>query len=562
MERKSLQVRETVKVSLFWLFVLGVVVLGSYFNHLCQPLPVFQGTYAYREPGWMFGKRGETQESVNLSDHFVFQPDTVYVLSSVLTYDGIGDAFPSAFLSSGNLELEVYLDGQTVLRHSHEEKVFKRVQSVGKSCISIPLGDHCGGKNLSIELRNPMDHPVTQKLPGVTFGDSETQSRRAMLECMPSMLLGGALIFAVLILILLGNTVDGTQWSYIYFSLFALCTVLYQAMQNMFILYIWAKPFMVVFCEYFSVVFCPIPLLMSYRYRVRPYYQKTFDLLVTGSVLNLILQLFLHFTGIRDVIDMRNVTNLWNLFVSVSMVLIGLRVQKAAGDRMLFIRVMPILTAAILEIAYFYITEQVVFHMHLPGKGTFIGIGLLLTLLLLIWEARMARINGIRELERNNVLEKAAYRDVLTGVWNRAAITRDMEAFLQEKTPVPRLLVSADLNFLKKTNDSLGHGAGDALIIRAANALRQGLAPWGSVYRTGGDEFFAILSPASEEQWPEIRKVLEKEIEKQNQDQEVLLSIALGAADLNTADVKGSVALSDQRMYEHKLQQHEILQNL
>ena len=53
--------------------------------------------------------------------------------------------------------------------------------------------------------------------------------------------------------------------------------------------------------------------------------------------------------------------------------------------------------------------------------------------------------------------------------------------------------MSADVNGLKITNDTKGHEAGDELIKGAADCLHTAIMPYGKVFRTGGDEFIAIL---------------------------------------------------------------------
>lgn len=545
---------------LFWLVILGIFLLGVVMNQLCEPLPVFEGTESFQEYGWEFSQRGEPSQTAHLKDRYLLKSKTVYVLETKLTYDGKGDPFPSAFVSIGNLEIEIYLDGVSVFRNSHEEKVFKKVQSVGKSCISIPLGANCGGKTLTIELRNPMDHPVYQKLPSVTFGDSETQTRRALLQYVPSMLVSACILFAVIILIILGNTVDGTQWTYVYFSVFGICVVIYQAMQNMFILYVWAKPFMALLCEYLAIAVCPIPLIMSYRYRVKPYYQKTFDLLAIGTFLNLILQLTLHFNGIRDLTDMRIISSLWDIFVAGFMLHIGLSVRRATGQKKILRKIVPIFIGSFCEILYFYATKFSQFSLYTLSQGDFIGIAMLISMLLMILEARQARIHGIQESERNEILEKVAYTDALTGIGNRAAITRELEALSAHGDRSKKvMIVSADLNYLKKTNDSLGHEAGDDLIIRAAKFLVAEFAPWGLAYRTGGDEFFAVLWNVTEKDWPEIQKNMEENLRKANESAEVPLSLAMGAADMDLDHITPCIRLSDERMYAHKLQQHDSI---
>ena len=84
-----------------------------------------------------------------------------------------------------------------------------------------------------------------------------------------------------------------------------------------------------------------------------------------------------------------------------------------------------------------------------------------------------------------------AYHDQLTGVGNRHAYGEKLEE-LDEKRPPHFCIIMADLNGLKQTNDSLGHEAGDELIIGAARCIEQAFGETGSIFRIGGDEFCII----------------------------------------------------------------------
>ena len=50
-----------------------------------------------------------------------------------------------------------------------------------------------------------------------------------------------------------------------------------------------------------------------------------------------------------------------------------------------------------------------------------------------------------------------------------------------------------DLDGFKSYNDTFGHPAGDALLTRLGSKLAAAVAPHGSAYRLGGDEFCALL---------------------------------------------------------------------
>ncbi|WP_375775636.1 EAL domain-containing protein [Bradyrhizobium sp. ma5] len=98
-----------------------------------------------------------------------------------------------------------------------------------------------------------------------------------------------------------------------------------------------------------------------------------------------------------------------------------------------------------------------------------------------------------KEAERQ--LEQLAYTDPLTGLANRALFTRQLAASIEGCTRQNRraALLLIDLDRFKEVNDSLGHAAGDKLLIQVAAALRQELGPRAFIARLGGDEF-AVLA--------------------------------------------------------------------
>ena len=98
-----------------------------------------------------------------------------------------------------------------------------------------------------------------------------------------------------------------------------------------------------------------------------------------------------------------------------------------------------------------------------------------------------------KEAERQ--LERLAYSDPLTGLANRALFKRQLAALIARCTPEGQgsALLLIDLDRFKEVNDSLGHAAGDGLLVRVAGALRLELGARAFIARLGGDEF-AVLA--------------------------------------------------------------------
>ncbi len=85
--------------------------------------------------------------------------------------------------------------------------------------------------------------------------------------------------------------------------------------------------------------------------------------------------------------------------------------------------------------------------------------------------------------------------DALTGVYLRGPglMELDRELARAERTGQPLSVAFVDVDGLKKTNDVLGHPAGDAVLRRVAGALLDGVRGSDLVLRYGGDEFVCVL---------------------------------------------------------------------
>ncbi len=90
-------------------------------------------------------------------------------------------------------------------------------------------------------------------------------------------------------------------------------------------------------------------------------------------------------------------------------------------------------------------------------------------------------------------LTQQALHDPLTGLANRALFTDRLDqALTQEKGPVAVLLI--DLDGFKAVNDTLGHAAGDQLLVTVAERLRSAVRAGDTVARLGGDEFAILIT--------------------------------------------------------------------
>ncbi|WP_328465855.1 GGDEF domain-containing protein [Actinoplanes sp. NBC_00393] len=91
-------------------------------------------------------------------------------------------------------------------------------------------------------------------------------------------------------------------------------------------------------------------------------------------------------------------------------------------------------------------------------------------------------------------LHTMAFTDGLTGLANRALFLERLEDALRRGDS--RVGVLIDLDDIKPVNDTYGHAAGDAVLMRTAERLRLSAGSAGVTARLGGDEFAVLIEQA------------------------------------------------------------------
>jgi diguanylate cyclase (GGDEF)-like protein len=95
-------------------------------------------------------------------------------------------------------------------------------------------------------------------------------------------------------------------------------------------------------------------------------------------------------------------------------------------------------------------------------------------------------------------VSRRAERDDLTGLRNRMGFTSALTAALERGGDEATAVLLLDLDDFKHVNDSLGHQAGDRLLVAVAEHLRESLRDSDVACRLGGDEFVVVLPTADE----------------------------------------------------------------
>lgn len=156
--------------------------------------------------------------------------------------------------------------------------------------------------------------------------------------------------------------------------------------------------------------------------------------------------------------------------------------------------------------------------------------------------------------DSNDMLLEVSNTDKMTGCLNRRAYEDDLAKLESSGLSDNFIYVSVDVNMLKRINDTLGHLAGDELIIGASECLTECFGKLGKLYRIGGDEFVVLLF-AKEEEFEKALNNLKEVIANWKGETISNLSMSVGYAakkDYPDSSMFEIAKTADKNMYEDK----------
>lgn len=168
-------------------------------------------------------------------------------------------------------------------------------------------------------------------------------------------------------------------------------------------------------------------------------------------------------------------------------------------------------------------------------------------------------IESIRDVtEKKKAEEQLKYlslHDPLTGLYNRTFFEEGMRRASDGRSD-PVGIIVLDLDGLKFINDTLGHDAGDSLLVAVAGIVAESFRKGDIVSRIGGDEFAVLLTRSDEKTVEEACARLRYSFDKYNSENpEIPLEVSIGSAvgRMEATSVSETFKEADNNMYREKL---------
>ena len=179
---------------------------------------------------------------------------------------------------------------------------------------------------------------------------------------------------------------------------------------------------------------------------------------------------------------------------------------------------------------------------------------------ILVWMvAYISRRHLMVENRLRDSLRDAAFRDPLTGLYNRRFTFDSFQKELRkhERYGDPFAVILLDADHFKQINDRYGHSAGDAALKAIAAACNESVRDTDVVGRFGGEEFIILLphtnAAAAELVAERIREAtLERELCWQDQRFNVTLSLGVAEAGVHADGNDELIAAADEALYAAK----------
>ncbi len=306
------------------------------------------------------------------------------------------------------------------------------------------------------------------------------------------------------------------------------------------------------YIPFVSLLLCVIPFVLFMRTLFTDRESKGWDIVCLASlavmVFSFVVQI-LNKGDLRETLPFNHAV--MGVMALVTVVQVVRQWKKQGMNRklkLIFCCFLTCIVGLIGDIITFYTTEG-------TGSMVFGIFGFILFIIIVginsLAESRTLMARG----EQAEQLEKMAYHDQLTGVYNRTAYAAHTTAEDFEKDKC--IVVMMDLNNLKKCNDTRGHEEGDAYIKASVELILQTLGTLGNCYRMGGDEFCVLIHGGTPKACSDqIRKLWEKTEQFNKENPEAFpVHIAAGFVSYDKDkdyDFADTLRRADRLMYEKK----------
>lgn len=514
------------------------------------------------DDGWSVTINGKEYDNVTLSK-FRFKMcnrgDVLTLRHIVPRYDII--SLPTLEVYTTHSAIKVYLDDEVIYTYGQRLYDENKLLGYGEHFVSMPYG--ANSKWLTVEMTVSEDNvfngvKAMKLLDGNSAMVKDLSGKRVNLSIAMFLIVFGVIIM-VLSMLMLRRAVNFVQTFCI--ALFSFLIGCWTLCNNDLIEYFTTDLLMKSYLEYYSLYILPLPLTYYFRDKIdvrsNPKWLKVYFWgIVAAEIVYIASAVILqeaNLVHLPQILVGSHILMLLAIVLILMISVIDIKVRKQRPT-VVMIGFLIAIAIVIVELIRFNIEKYITgFTKNAYSSDTCFAVLIIVISMLLDYGNKTSK--SLYENAHRAVLEQMAYMDELTGLGNRRMCEKKLTELEEKEMSSDSVyaIVSLDLNFLKRTNDTYGHKKGDELIKSFSDVLSNVFSLYGTVTRTGGDEFVVILDDITEEKVKSLlAQMLEQMEEKNKSASDVILSTAYGYA------MKGEIPSKQEKTEEIKLKVVDI----
>ncbi len=456
---------------------------------------------------------------------------------------------------SKNIHFSVYYDGEMIYDfHPDTPKYMGKAYGVLAHSVSLPVITRDGDVKFVIENLYPGG---TGYIKDMHLDSSNnyiiSEIKASVLQLLACVI---TVVFGVILAIigLFGRDFGDKRFEIVSFGAFSTASALWIATGTQADVLLTGAPVAVHFANYLSLDLMSYPGLIFGAYITG---NKNSKLPLITGILTVAKIVYSFISTCLGYSDYHQLLYLTHLVIIVTVLIFMYYIIKGIVKKT-FVSKLSVFVTVFFAVSMIFSIIDVI--LYLMNKDTYIAFSratIMLYFLILI--CGIYEFVEITEMSKRGkyaeVMEKMAYQDELTGMFNRKAFNRSLKE--AKNGDLNYTFVMLDLNYLKNVNDQYGHAMGDKYITNIADYITESFSDTNHCFRIGGDEFFVMSEYAPEdERFQDCINTLSEKVSGFNNENNlpIDLSVAYGYEVYHpgTDDQNEILRISDEKMYEMK----------
>lgn len=531
--------------------VLCVFICGISIQFDLRDLSFNQENISYLSKGWQYQTQDDQVREIILPSKIPGDAGKPFQLYRTFQ-EPVAAGTCLAFRSS-HQEVLVTIDDKAIYSFEKPIEILTFPKSPGSAWNIITLPEIRAGQVMKISIHSFYDN-YQEKIGEMMLGSKSAILFQIGFDYFPAVFMSILVIIFAVMLILYGVYLFKIRHTtnFLYLGLFSFLLGVWFFAESRFIQFFLGKILLTYQMVFLSIALMPIPGNLFISNALKPKNQHTYDQLAMVSIVNFFLMIIAQALGLVDFYEWMPLSH---IIIVLTMILYlhtmaeHIRTGSVGKNRLLFLGFVVFLFFALLNIIYFYISDQF-------DSALLLRCGTLIALIIVAKGEVDKNLELIKIGMEAAAYKKAAFTDALTQLENRYAFDMYLEEISKEphEYSMRNAICILDVDGLKFINDSYGHWMGDQLIRNMSECIETVFHDSGRCFRIGGDEFAIILKGEREELKSYLYQ-LRNEIIDRNINKHSFLSASWGLAfqsDTRGKSIYEAFQLADARMYQDK----------